>query len=286
MMDKNKLLISLGILLAILIYITAFTVDEREQVVILQFGNPVRVVKSPGLNFKLPFPFQSLVVFEDRLLEYDSAPTEILTLDKKALVVDNFARWRVDDPTLFLQAVNSENEAQSRLDDIVYSELRVELGKYNLIEIVAAKRDTIMEEVTRRCDEIASQYGIGIRDVRIKRADLPEENEIAVFGRMRAERERQAKQYRSEGEEEALKIRSETDKERAIILAEAYRIGEASRGEGDAEALRIYAEAFQQDPAFFEFNRTLEAYKATLDENTTVVLTPETDFFQVLKRGQ
>ena len=281
---NKKIIIIVGILIVIFIILSLslFTVDEKEQAIILQFGEPIRAIQEPGLNAKIPF-IQTVSYFEDRLLEYDAAPTEIVTKDKKNLVIDNYARWRIIDPLTFMQAVRDLNGAQSRLDDIVYSELRVELGRYDLIDIVSVHRDTIMEEVTKRCDDKSEKYGISIVDVRIKRADLPVENEKAVFERMRAERIRQANQYRSEGAEEALKIRAQTDKEKVIILAEAYKIAETNRGEGDAKALKIYADAFQKDPDFYRFMRTLDAYKKTLNNNTTVVLSTESEFFRLLE---
>jgi len=283
-MNKKIIIIvvTLIVLFIIILNLSLFTVDEKEQAVILQFGEPINIIQKPGLNAKIPF-IQTVSYFEDRLLEYDSAPTEIVTKDKKNLVIDNYARWKIYDPLTFLQAVRDENGAQSRLDDIVYSELRVELGRYDLIDIVSVRRDTIMEEVTKRCNEKSQKYGIDIIDVRIKRADLPEENEKAVFERMRAERIRQANQYRSEGAEEALKIRAQTDKEKVIILAEAYKIAQTNRGEGDARALKIYADAFQQDSTFYRFLRTLDAYKKTLNNNTTVVLSTESEFFRLLE---
>ncbi len=278
----SLILITAGVVFILLIA-SLFTVDETKKAIILQFGKPVKIIHEPGLYIKIPF-LQTARFFEDRIIEYDSAPTEIVTKDKKNLVIDNYARWRIIDPLKFMQAVRDENGAQRRLEDIVYSELRVELGKYDLNEIVALKRDTIMEEVTKRSNEMAQEYGISIVDVRIKRADLPEENEKAVFDRMRAERLRQANQYRSEGAEEALMITAQTDKEKVIILANAYKIAETNRGEGDAIALKIYADAFQKDPAFFRFVRTLEAYTKTLNNNTTIVTSTETDFFRLLDK--
>lgn len=283
-MNKKIIIIVVTlIVIFIILNLSLFTVDEKQQAIILQFGEPIRTITEPGLNAKIPF-IQTVSYFEDRLLEYDAAPTEIVTKDKKNLVIDNYARWEISDPLTFMQAVRDENGAQLRLRDIVYSELRVELGKYDLIDIVSVHRDTIMEEITKRCDEKSKKYGISILDVRIKRADLPVENEKAVFQRMRAERIRQANQYRSEGAEEALKIRALTDKEKVIILAEAYKIAETNRGEGDAKALKIYADAFQKDPTFYRFLRTLEAYKKTLNNNTTVVLSTESEFFRLLER--
>lgn len=282
-----KKIIYILIVLVLIVFIFGgvfFQIDEREQGVVLQFGKPVTTVKSPGIHMKLPFPIQNLVMFEDRILDYDAAPTEVVTKDKKNLVIDNFAKWRIVEPLLFLQTVRDENGAQARLDDIIYSELRVEVGKHELSEIVSTSRENIMENVSKTSDAKSREYGIEIIDVRIKRTDLPEENEKAVFNRMRAERTRIAKKYRSEGEEEALKIRAETDKEKTIILAEAYKTSQTIRGEGESLALKIYADAYKQDPGFFEFFRTLEAYRNTIDSNTTIVLSQDDQFLKFLNK--
>ncbi|MDV2478908.1 MAG: protease modulator HflC [bacterium] len=270
---------------AFILFSSLFTISEIQQGVVTQLGKPVRVVKNPGLHFKLPF-FQQVVFFDNRLLDYDSAPTEVVTKDKKALVVDNYSRWRIKDPLLMLQTVQNENGAQARLDDIIYSELRLELGLHSLIEIVASKRKEIFSKVTASSNEKAKEYGIEIIDVRVKRADLPPENEKAVFGRMRAERQRIARQYRSEGKEEALKIRSKTDKLRTILLADAYQQEQILRGNGDASAVTIYAEAFERDQEFYAFIRTLEAYKQSLKNNTTVILPPDSQFLRYLKESR
>ena len=270
---------------AFMLFSSLFTVSEIQQGVVTQLGKPVRVVKNPGLHFKLPF-LQQVIFFDNRLLDYDSAPTEVITEDKKALVVDNYSRWRITDPLLLLQTVRNENGAQARLDDIIYSELRVQLGLHTLIEIVASKRKEIFSKVTASSSEKAKEYGIEILDVRVKRADLPLENEKAVFGRMRAERQRIARQYRSEGKEEALKIRSKTDKLRTILLADAYQQEQTLRGNGDASAVTIYAEAFERDQDFYAFIRTLEAYKQSLKNNTTVILPPDSQFLRFLKESR
>lgn len=270
---------------AFVLFSSLFTVSEIQQAVVTQLGKPVRVVKNPGLHFKLPF-FQQVIFFDNRLLDYDSAPTEVVTKDKKALVVDNYSRWRIKDPLLMLQTVQNENGAQARLDDIIYSELRLELGLHSLIEIVASKRKEIFSKVTASSNEKAKEYGIEIIDVRVKRADLPPENEKAVFGRMRAERQRIARQYRSEGKEEALKIRSKTDKLRTILLADAYQQEQILRGNGDASAVTIYAEAFERDQEFYAFIRTLEAYKQSLKSNTTVILPPDSQFLRYIKEAR
>lgn len=268
---------------ALLILLMVYTVDETKQVVILQMGRPVKTVKSPGLYIKLPYPIQTAVTYEDRILDYDASPTEILTKDKKYLIVDNFAKWKIIDPLKFMQNVRDEQGAQARLDDIIYSELRVQLGNHDLVEIVTTDRENIMSLVIKASDKTAQQYGIEIVDVRIKRADLTRENEVSVYERMRAERKRIANQYRSEGEEEALKIRADTDKEKEIIMANAYKQSQITRSEGEAIAIEIYASAFERDPDFYEFTRTLDAYKKIFDERTTVVLPPDTDLFKYLK---
>ncbi len=282
-MNKGKLLLVILVIALIGTAMVTFTVDEKESIVITQMGKPVRTIVEPGLHFKLPYPFQTLHVFDDRLLEYDSAPTEIITKDKKNLVVDNYASWRIIDPLKFMQTVGTEIGAQSRLDDIVYSELRVELGARDLLETVALSRAEIMEIITGKCYQKALEYGIEVADVRIKRADLPEENEKFVFDRMRAERKRIANQYRSEGNEEATKIKAETDRDRTLILAEAYRKAQEIRGEGDAEALKIYANAYQRDPYFYEFTRSLEAYEKSLSQKAVVILSTESELFKYLE---
>ncbi|MBU1628234.1 protease modulator HflC [bacterium] len=261
---------------------SVFVVDEKAQCIVLQFGRYVKTVQEPGLNFKVPF-IQSVVYYDDRILEYNSSPTEILTKDKKNLLLDNFARWRIEDPTKFYESVKTEISAQARLDDIIYSMLRVELGRYSLEEIISSQRDTIMRAVTEKSASKAKDYGIEIKDVRIKRADLPPENEKSIFERMKAEREKMAKTYRSEGDEEATKIRAQTDKDKTIILSQAYEKSQIIKGEGDADAIKIYANAYQNDPEFYTFFRSLEAYKKTMDENTTIVLSPDVEFFKYLK---
>lgn len=278
---KRSLLVII-VLGLIVFFTTVFIVDEREQVVILQLGKPVRTITEPGLYFKLPIPFQNAITFDDRLLEYDVAPEEVLSKDKKTLIVDNYVRWRISDPLLFLQTVQAIPNAVTRLDDIVYSELRQELGKHNMSEIIFETREEIMEIVTKASDKSTDQYGIEVVDVRIKRVDLPRENEESIYARMDAERKRQANKFRSEGEEEAQKIRALTEKDKTIILATAYKESQEIRGEGEAKALEIYANAFNKDPDFYEFTRTLEAYKKIIDEKTTLILPADSKLFKTL----
>lgn len=272
------------ILIAIVGLSTVFTVDETRQVVILQFGEPVRIIKTPGLYFKLPAPLQVAQHFDDRLLEYDVAPEEILSKDKKSLIVDNYVRWRIVDPLLFLQTVQTEPIAKTRIDDIVYSELRRELGTHNMSEIITENRELIMEKVTRESATATKPYGIEVVDVRLKRVDLPQNNEQSIYRRMQAERIRQANKFRSEGEEESQKIKASTDKDKTIILATAYKEAEEVKGEGEAKAVDIYARAFSKDPDFYEFYRTLETYKIILDKKTTLVLPTNSKLFDILNQ--
>ena len=272
------------ILIAIVGLSTVFTVDETRQVVILQFGEPVRIIKTPGLYFKLPAPLQVAQRFDDRLLEYDVAPEEILSKDKKSLIVDNYVRWRIADPLLFLQTVQTEPIAKTRIDDIVYSELRRELGTHNMSEIITERREIIMEKVTRQSAIATKPYGIEVVDVRLKRVDLPQNNEQSIYRRMQAERIRQANKFRSEGEEESQKIKASTDKDKTIILATAYKEAEEVKGEGEAKAVDIYARAFSKDPDFYEFYRTLETYKIILDKKTTLVLPTNSKLFDILNQ--
>ena len=260
-----------------------FVVDITQTAIVVQLGKPVRNVTAPGLYLKIPF-IQEVTYFDKRLLDYDSDAQDVITQDKKTLLLDNFAKWRITDPLKVYQAFQSQRGALQRLHDIIYSELRVELGRHDLLEIVSSTRAELMRVVTQRSNEKASVYGIEIQDVRIKRADLPEQNEKAVFARMQAERERQAKQYRAEGAEEAQKIRSEAEKDREIILAQAYKESEELRGGGDAKAFRIYADAYRQDPRFFEFTRTMEAYKKTFKDKSTLVMSPDSEFLRYLKQ--
>ena len=272
----------LGFLIAFIGLTSVFIVDETEQVVILQFGKPVRTITQPGINLKVPFPIQEKIVFDDRLLEYDSPPEEILSQDKKTLIVDNYIRWKIVDPLQFLKTVQAIPTALSRMDDIVYSELRRELGTHDMVEIITENREQLMEEVTEASNSATMEYGISVIDVRIRRVDLPAENEESIFARMEAERKRQANKYRSEGEEEAQKIRAATDRDKTIILADAYKEAERLRGEGDAQAVNIYARSYSSDPKFYEFVRTLDAYKKVVDDKTTLVLPSNSRLFKLL----
>ena len=280
----NKKLISMIVIVVIIAAILStslFTVDETEQAIVTQLGKFIREVKEPGLHFKIPL-IQKEHKFEARVMEYDAAAAKIITDDKKHMVIDNYARWKIIDPLKFYQTVQNEFGAQSRLDDIVFSEMREELARHTLTEIVSVNREQIMDKVAEQCNQKVGDYGIRVIDVRIKRADLPQEVMQSVFDRMKAERQRMAKKYRSEGEEESVKIKAQTDKDKTILLADSYMEAEKLQGEGDAEALKIYAQAYEKDPEFYAFVRTLEAYVNSLGEGTTLVLPGDSEFFKYL----
>lgn len=278
----KKILLGLVGIIVLLGLTTVFIVDETEQIVILAFGKPVRTITEPGINMKVPFPLQEKIRFDDRLLEYDSPPEEILSKDKKTLIVDNYVRWRIVDALQFLKTVQAIPTALSRMDDIVYSELRRELGTHDMVEIITENREKLMEIVTFNSNKATLDYGIEVLDVRIRRVDLPAENEESIYARMEAERNRQANKFRSEGEEEAQKIRASTDRDKTIILADAYKEAERIRGEGDAKAVEVYANAYSADPKFYEFVRTLDTYKKIVDDKTTLVLPADSRLFKLL----
>jgi modulator of FtsH protease HflC len=279
--------INLIILVALVLtlYGSTFTVNMTQNAIVLQFQEYKKTVTEPGLYFKIPF-FQEVRYFTKMLLVLDASPADIITKDKKTMLIDNYTMWRIQDPLLFLQTLRTEPAGESRLDDIVKSELRVELGTHNLIDVVTKTREEIMAKVTTEANIKSVQYGIEVLDVRIKRADLPGDNAQKVFGRMRSERERIAKKYRSEGAEEATKIRAETDKEKVILVAEAYKKEQEIRGNGDARATKIYADAYNRDREFYAFMRSMQAYKNSLKTDTTVILSERSDFLKYLNKSR
>jgi len=257
-----------------------FIVDETNQVIVTRFGKNIRTVNEPGIYIKTPF-IDVTHYFDKRLLDYDSSPKEILTADKKNMVIDNFAKWRIVDILKFYESVGNEYQAQLRLDDIVYSVLRERLGKYTLDQIVSHKRDAIMKEVTTISNEkVRKNLGIEIVDVRIKRADLPKENEKHIFERMKEEREKQAKSYRAEGQKSATVIRAEADKKIKIILSEATMKADIIKGEGDAQALKIYADTYNKDPDFYSFFRTMQAYEKMFNKEDVIIFDNNSELFK------
>ncbi|MGV7220324.1 MAG: protease modulator HflC [Nitrospinales bacterium] len=282
-MNSKQGSFALLIAVIVVIYSSVFTVDMTEHAVILNLQEYKKTISKPGLYFKIPL-YQEAKIFSKQLLVNDAEPAEAITKDKKNLLVDSFSMWKIVDPLTFLQTVRSEAGAQARLNDIIRSELRVEMGTHDLIDVVSITREDIMNVVTERVNKKAAEYGIEIIGVRIKRADLPKEIAISIFKRMRTERERIANEYRSEGKEEATKIRAETDKERTILLASARQKEQEIRGEGDAKATKIYADAYKSDPKFYAFIRSMEAYKNSFKSDTTIMLSEDSDFLEFLNQ--
>lgn len=275
--------LSVVVLLALLGYGSVFVIDEKEQAIITQFGQFKWSATEPGLYFKLPW-LHDVHRMERRVIGRDTTPDDFLTLDKKKLVADPIARWRIIDPLLFFKTMQNEGGAAPRLNDIVKSEMRSEISSHQFGDIIGNGRAPLMQAVTARVREKAREFGIEVVDVRIKRADLPRDVQESVFQRMRAERDREAKRYRSEGAEEAAKIRAKTDKDVTILLAKAYQEAQKLEGEGDAESTRIYAAAYGKDPEFYSFVRTLEAYEKSLSPETEVVMSTGSDLFRYMAR--
>jgi membrane protease subunit HflC len=280
---RRSTLIVLGIALLIIVIGAAsslFTVHQAQQAIVLQFGDPKRVITEPGLNVKIPF-VQNIEVLDKRILNYDGPAEEIIAADQKRLVVDTFTRYRIVDPLKFFISVQTQAVAETRLGPIVNSSLRRVLGEVPLSSVLTDERPALMAEITRLVGQQTENLGIEVVDVRIKRADLPSENSQAIFRRMQREREREAAEFRAQGAEQAQRIRAIADRERVVILAQAQRDAQILRGEGDAQRNKIFAEAFGQDPAFFSFYRSMLAYENTLaSEDTSMVLSPQSEFFR------
>ena len=283
-MKQNALIIG-GVIAIVILSSSMFTVHMTQNAVVLELSKPKEIITEPGLFFKLPF-LQKVRYFSKQLLDNDSNPTEVITKDKKNLLVDNFTMFKIVDPLKFLETVRGERSARARLDDIIYSELRVEIGTHDLHDVVTETRDSIMAKVTKEANIKAAEYGIEVVEVRIKRTDLPPEVANSIFNRMRTERERIAMEYRSEGKEEATKIRAETDKEKTILVAEAYKEEQIVRGEGDAQATKIYADSFTKDQKFYTFMRSMEAYKKSLKTDTTLLMSEDSDFLGFLNKSK
>ena len=277
-----RILTGLALVVLVLVSQIVFTLGEWEQGIVVQFGNPKRILTQPGLYVKLPL-VQNLIRLDKRLLTTDAREAEYITLDKKRVVVDHVSRWRIVEPLEFYRSVRDPLRAMARLDDIIFGRLRREIARHNYLDLVREQRENIMEVVSSGAHEGATAFGIEVLDVRIKRLDLPREVQASVFARMRAERERIAKRYRGEGEEQARKIRAEADKEREIIVATAYETAEKLRGKGDAEATTIYADSFGQDPEFYAFTRRLQTYEKSFASDTTLVLRPDSDLLRYLQ---
>lgn len=285
--NKNIVLgIVLGVLLLFLTLII-YKVDVTEYVVVTQFGDPVLTVERPGLKLKLPDPIQSVQRLDKRVQVYQANSIDLLTLDKKSVAIDYYGTWKIVDPVLYLKTVKDKIGAEARLLDVFSSSLGVQLGKYNLDQLVNVDSEklqlsTMLDETASYAKERALEYGIEVVDAQIRVLNFPEANKQSVYDRMKAEREQMAQKYRSEGSEEASKIRANADKEQQIIISEAQKQAQQIKGEGDGEAIRIYGDAFQKDPAFYEFIRTLETYEKTIDGNTTLILPSTSEILKYL----
>jgi membrane protease subunit HflC len=261
-------------------YFALFIVHVNEQAIVLEFGKPVRIINEPGLFWKIPV-VQTVDYFDKRILDLDTAPQEVTASDQKRLVVDAFARYRITDPLLFYQTVRDERMVRSRLGPIVESALRRVLGASTFEEVVRDKREALMKNIAQQVNEEGKEFGLEVVDVRIKRADLPEQNSKNIYDRMRAERQREAAEFRAEGAAQGNRIRADADRQVTIIKADATREGERLRGEGDAERNRIFADAFGRDPDFFAFYRSMQAYEQGIrPSDTRMLLAPDSEFFR------
>jgi len=277
---QTYILIALG-LLAFISYNTLFVVQQTQQAIVLQFGEPKRTVQEPGLNWKIPF-IQNVVFYENRVLSMVSQGSEqVILSDQKRLEVDTYARYSIVDPLKFYQTVRTVRIAQERLEAMVDSSTRRVLGNHSLVDILSEKRNEIISTIRNEVNTSAEALGISIVDVRIRRADYPDATSQNIFNRMKSEREREAKEFRATGEEEAQKIRATADKERTVLIAEARRAAEIIRGSGDSKSIAIYAEAFGVDEDFYSFYRSMQAYRKSFGENSTsMLLSPDSEFFR------
>lgn len=285
---SDKIKIAIIVIVAAIVFVLAnslYIVKQTEQAIVLQFGEPVRVVKEAGLRAKIPF-IQKVVFYDNRLLNLDPPAQEVVLNDKKRLDVDSFTRYKIVDPLRFYKTVRTEYQARSKLEEIVNSSVRKILGRITLQELLSQKRTKIMSDISSAVKIDAEQIGVSVADVRIRRADLPLEVLQAINARMKAERERDAKEFRATGQQEAQKIRATAEKEKAVIIAEAEKKAQIIRGQGDQEAVAIWNNAAGTDPKFFAFYRSLEAYNKSLTnkEDTSMVLAPDSEFFEFFNK--
>jgi len=279
-MKLSKFLLPVIIVIGLTVYLSLFTVKEINQAIVLQFGDPKKVIAEPGLQVKIPF-IQNVVFLDRRILSLDPQPEEVIASDQKRLIVDAYARFKIVDPLKFYISVGDERVARSRLATIINSRLRSVLGKQSLATLLSEDRTKQMAIIQEGVNTEAEKFGIKIIDVRIKRADLPQANSEAIYKRMQTEREREAKEFRAKGAEMAVTITSTADKEVTVILANARKQSEIMKGEGDGTRNRIFAEAFGKDPEFFAFYRAMQAYeKALIGGDTSLILSPDSDFFK------
>ena len=281
-MKVGKILLAIIIAIGALAFFSIFFVKEINQAIVLQFGDPIRIIKKPGLKIKIPL-IQNAIFYDTRVLDFDAEVEEVILSDQKRLLVDAFIRYKIIDPLKFYQAVINENGFKARVGGILSGSLRRVLGSDPLEVVLSKNRSGLMEKIQEEIDKEAVNFGVKMIDVRIKRADLPKANSEAIFGRMRAEREKEARQFRAEGAEESQKIKARAEKNKVIIVAEAKKKSQIIKGLGDEEAVRIYANAFNKDKEFFAFYRSMEAYKQAFlegEDDPTLILSPDSDFFK------
>ena len=276
----KKILLPIIIALSAVAFFSIFIVKEINQAIVLQFGDPKRIISTPGINFKIPF-IQNVVFLDKRILNLDAPPEEVIASDQKRLIVDAFARFQIVDPLKFYISVGNERVARSRLSTIINSRIRSVLGTQRLQTLLSADRTNQMALIQDGVNNEAEKFGIKIVDVRIKRADLPPANSEAIYRRMQTERNREAKEFRAKGAEMAITITSTADKEVTVILAEAEKQSQIMKGEGDGQRNKIFADAFGKDPEFFAFYRAMQAYeKALIGGETSLILSPDSEFFK------
>ena len=279
-MKIQKIILPLLAVVVAVVFFSVFIVKEVNQAIVLQFGDPKRIITSPGLNFKIPF-IQNVVYLDKRILNLDATPEEVIASDQKRLIVDAFARFKIIDPLKFYISVGDERVARSRLATIINSRIRNVLGQQELQTLLSKDRSKQMTLIKEGVNAEAQNFGINIVDVRIKRADLPQANSDAIYRRMQTEREREAKEFRAKGAEMAVTITSTADKEVTVLLAEAQKKSEIMKGEGDGLRNKIFAEAFGRDPEFFAFYRAMQAYEtALIGGDTSLILSPDSEFFK------
>ena len=286
-MLNKKFFIGIVIIAIIILFNALFIVRQTQQTLILQFGDPIRIIQKPGLNIKIPL-IQSAIYYDVRILEFDAEVEEVILSDQKRLLVDAFIRYKIVDPLKFYQAVGNENGFKARVTGLLSGSLRRVMGGDPLEVVLSQDRTSLMEKIQEGINLEAVNFGVSIVDVRIKRADLPKANSEAIFGRMRAEREKEARQFRAEGAEESQKIKAKAEKNKVVIVAEAKKKSQIIKGLGDEEAVRIYANAFNKDKEFFAFYRSMEAYKQAFlegEDDPTLILSPDSDFFKYFNKS-
>lgn len=285
MNNRTKQILIATTIAFILFASSIFTIDQRQQALILQFGEPIRVINTPGIKFKMPF-IQNAVIFDKRIIDLVISEQEVIASDQKRLIINAYAKYKIVDPLKFYTSVATQQGLSSKLSGIIDSSLRQVIGEATLLELLTENRTKIMQDIKDAVSNSSEIFGIKIVDVRIMRADLPQENSDAIFARMQTEREKEAREIRAKGAEEADRIRAEADKQRTIIIAEAKKTSDLTRGEGDATSIKIFADSYGKDPDFADFYRSMSAYKEALkNDKTKMVISPDNEFFRYMNNS-